>query len=398
MRLLLLDMLAGDGRADRQMMEGLSSLEWQALATMARQHRLEALLNRNLEALAVWPVPAEISRRWKQVFRRSAIRALACERSVGQIATYLDSAGIPYVALKGAWLAWHAYPHPALRPLRDIDVLVPRERAADAFGLLRAHGFTPRNPSEPTIEHALQHGKHLPGLVSPTDAIGVEIHHRLLKPDPSRGGGALATDGVLAGQIMRPSQTAPIAYPAPTEMLIHIIVHAVYEHRLCNGPLVLTDIAFLLSKETVDWKRFWALADRGGWTEGCRLLLALAGQYHSLRSPHVAESPPERVVRLAGLMMLQDHAQRGRTELAAAFESAPSFTRKIGIAAQRVWPTRHALAAFAGRPADGPIAWLHYPSWLFSRMRLLTRALLAHQQRADMRRAISLRSWLDTGR
>jgi hypothetical protein len=397
-RLLLLDMLAGDGRADCRTMAGLAPQEWHALAAMARQHRLEPLLHRNLEALPQWTVPGEIRERWRGSFRRTAFRALACERVIGQIARHLDASGVPYAALKGAWLAFHAYPHPALRPLRDIDILVPSDRAKMVFELLLAQGFTPRSASEPSAEHALSRGKHLAGLVSPGDQISVEIHHRLLTPDPQHKGRALAIGDVLRSRIIETSQAGSIAYPAPTEMLLHLIVHAVYEHGFCNGPLVLTDIAYLLGKAEIDWDRFWAMAERGGWSEGCSLLLGLAAQYHDLQvaRPVTLAPPPAAVLRMAALMMLQDHAQRGRIELASSLGAAPGLLAKLGIAARRICPDRHALAAFARRRSDGKLPWLIYPAWFLSRMRLAAGVLMAEQSRSDILRARALKSWLGT--
>lgn len=393
-RFLLLDMLAGKESADCRTMNGLAEPEWRVLAAMARQHRLEPLLHRRLEASPQWPVPEKIRRRWRRAFRGNAFRALACERVIGQIAGHLDASRIPYAALKGAWLAWHVYPHPALRPLRDIDILVPVDCAKPAFELLRAQGFVPRNASEPLPDYALLHGKHMPGLVSPAGAISVEIHHRLLSPDPSRDSRALATDDVLGRRIMAASQTGTIAYLAPTEMLVHLIIHAVYEHGLCNGPLVLSDIAGLVDKEEVDWGRFWAMAEHGGWSVGCKLMLGLAGYYHAAPHPLASTSSQQAVLRMAALMMLQDHAQRGRIELAASLSAAPGFLPRLKMAARRAWPERHALAAFAGLASDGPSPWLHYPAWLANRLRLAAGSLMTEQQRADMRRARVLKSWL----
>lgn len=397
-RMMVLDMLAGGSRPDCKVMAAISPAEWHALAAMARQHRLEPILHRNLEVAGTWPIPEEIAKRWRLAFRKSAVRALTHEKIIHRLAASFDAARLPYAALKGAWLAWHAYPHAALRPLRDIDILVPADRAREAFDLLHSQGFVPRNPSEPSVEHALAHGKHLPGLTAPADKISVEIHHRLLMPDQARRQQVLTTEDILSTRILRPSRTGDIAYPASTEMLLHLVIHGVYEHRFCNGPLVLSDIAHLVERSEVDWDRFWTLAERGGWSEGCQLMLGLVARHCPLRKPQtgISSKVPEQVMRMAALMMLQDHEHRGRTALMASLGAAPGMLGKLRLAARRMRPERHALAGFARRPIGDRSAWLHYPAWLASRVQQTVIALIAEEQRADMRRARAFGEWLDT--
>jgi hypothetical protein len=395
-RLLLLAMLGENVPVDCALMEGLEASERSRLATMARQHRLEPLLHRNLGRNRHWTVPDSLKARWARAFRRSAMRALACERLLAEIAERLKAANIPCAALKGAWLAHHAYPHPALRPMRDIDILVSPDHANAAFDLLKDHGFVERNLSEPSIEHALAHGKHLPGLVSPKDTISIEIHHRLFAPNAARDSEVLATADVLS----RCKQMEPggIAYPTANDMLLHLIVHAVYEHRLCNGPLLLADVAFLLRKSEIAWDRLWQEADRGGWIDGCRLVFALVQHYHGVRveMPLAMARPPTEVIRSAALILLQDHAQRGKIDLLAALGAEPGVFGKIKLVLRRARPRPHALAAFAGVPTTQRTPWLLYPGWLASRMRLAVKVLMKNEQRADMHRARLLKCWLKT--
>jgi hypothetical protein len=54
----------------------------------------------------------------------------------------IQKAGIPVVLLKGVPLAVRYYSNPGLRPMRDLDVLVPEERAWDAKELLEAAGWS----------------------------------------------------------------------------------------------------------------------------------------------------------------------------------------------------------------------------------------------------------------
>jgi hypothetical protein len=99
---------------------------------------------------------------------------------------------------------------------------------------------------------------------------------------------------------------------------------------------------------------------------------------------------------MAALMLLQDHAQRGRVDLVASLGVAPGVWSKLRMAARRAWPERHALAAFAGCASEDSSPWLHYPAWLVSRLRLTAGLLFMDQQRDDIIRAHALKSWLGT--
>ncbi|MFO0993131.1 MAG: nucleotidyltransferase family protein [Hyphomicrobiales bacterium] len=389
-RLLLLDMITSKRDIDLDFMARLTSQDWAALQRMARQHRLEPLLHRNSKSHPSWPVPESIIDRWQRAFRKSAMRAMAWERVLSHVSGRLDAAGIPYAALKGAWLARFAYPYPALRPLRDIDILVPPEYAVKAFEILAGEGFAPRSLAEPPIGHALAHGKHLPGLVSPGDKIGIEIHHRLF----TDGHRALATQDVISHRVFAGSTSRTVAYLDPTDTLLHLIVHAAYEHEFCNGPLVLTDVAYLLGKAEVAWDRFWAEAARGGWEEGCNLLLRAVECYHGTRiaRPQSIKPVPGSLVETAVLLMLQDHQRRGRVALLSAFSTAKGVGAKLRLAARRAKPEPHALAGFGG----GKLAWTAYPHWMTSRLRQMLAALADTGARADIGRARIVKNWLGT--
>ncbi len=188
----------------------------------------------------------------------------------------LANAGIPYVALKGAFLAYHAYPQPGLRPLRDLDLLVPAEQVMDANRVLRANGFTQYElkPGDPEAWAKVVH--HLPPLESPS-GIFVEIHHELARrttedgqlPDPDE------SRRFWERCIRRRFMGEDVLYESPTDLLLHLVLHAAFHHRFENGPLLLSDVAMLLRAEPIDWPLFWALASRAGITRGCVLVLRL---------------------------------------------------------------------------------------------------------------------------
>jgi hypothetical protein len=92
------------------------------------------------------PVRAALDRRrlWAHVFER---RAESLRHSVAEIERLL---GESFVLLKGFDYAYRLYPRPALRPMQDIDILVPRARFAAVCQRLRAAGCPQLFPGSPT--------------------------------------------------------------------------------------------------------------------------------------------------------------------------------------------------------------------------------------------------------
>jgi hypothetical protein len=48
---------------------------------------------------------------------------------------------VPALVLKGPAVAWACYPHPTERPYNDLDILVPREKRAQALAALSSAGY-----------------------------------------------------------------------------------------------------------------------------------------------------------------------------------------------------------------------------------------------------------------
>lgn len=94
----------------------------------------------------------------------------------------LVEAGVPVVALKGLALLGDVYPDQALRPIGDVDLLVPRRLALRALELLKAagwHGPSPYPPFWLAGRHAINLGSSLPGP-------SIDLHWRASGSVPHR--------------------------------------------------------------------------------------------------------------------------------------------------------------------------------------------------------------------
>jgi len=315
LRRTLLDLLATARQPDAAQLARMTASDWNRLDAMAAQHRLQprlhALHQENSSA------PEAIRAAWRGEHRLSAMRAMVQQAELRECCAQLEAQGFAPLALKGAWLAWHAYPEAAQRPLRDLDLLLPPDRVVAAYDVLVASGHALDDELEFTIDEMVRMEKHLPALAAPRGT-RIELHHRMWEPDGrlDHSSPDADEDAVRA----RAVRIGSIGYPAADDMLAHLIIHAAYSHRLDCGPLVLTDIHFLLQSVTIDGPALRVRAEREGWLAGASLLLALVARYHGggMLEGFADAKPPATVVDAAPDLLLQDLATRKSAGFAAA--------------------------------------------------------------------------------
>jgi hypothetical protein len=302
--------LLGEGAAPK-----LEPADWQELDRLAALHRLAPLLH--AERGSDEAVPNAIRDGWRAAHRHSAIQALAIRAELEDCCALLEQAGHQPIALKGAWLSRHAYPAPALRPMRDLDIWVPVEGVLGAYAVLLGCGYVMAEPPEMALEDVVRLDKHMPPLLSPRGVV-IELHHHLWEPTGRLDHASPSADeaAIRARAVVDPGG---IRMPAPQDTLAHLIVHAVYSHRLDCGPLLLTDIDFLLRSAPIDWARFWAEADAGNWQSGARLVLELAQHWRPGMNIELTGDPaPPDLLEMAPDLLLQELDTRQSAQLAAA--------------------------------------------------------------------------------
>ena len=172
-RLALLDLLwpLPDGVGPD--VAALSPSTWHVIDHCARQHRLRPLLHARAKQCEDWSAPADITRKWQAVHRRSALRALAQRAELQRIGGLFAQAGLHATLLKGGAIVGTGTIDPALRPLRDLDLLLAEDDLGPAHRLLLAAGYTGVQADFD------REAKHLPLLTSPA-GVHVELHGRLI--------------------------------------------------------------------------------------------------------------------------------------------------------------------------------------------------------------------------
>lgn len=371
---------------------------WEALNALANQHRIDAHLHGRLARgeLRI-KVPPFVADRWREVHREWGLVALRQRADLFDAVRALGGAGIDSVALKGSWLAWHAWPNAAERPKRDLDLLVPTNRALDAFYILRAAGYRQDIASARLPEEMVGNAKHMPQLTSPRGTV-LEVHMHAWEPPGSLDHPMPPPDdaAILAGAIGY-ADGDPVRYPARHHMFAHLVIHAVYGGRLDTGPLVLGDIDYLLRSGAVDWPRLWDDARQGGWLRGAALLVALVDRWRLPGLVQRAGCPvavDDSVLDEAADLLLQDLTRRKSSGLLAGLRDSYADAGLAGLAAraaERLRGTNRARHPGSGSAAAGTT----YLAWLARRSGETLAQLRSREARSISASASKLGRWLD---
>lgn len=404
---LMLDLIAPRPMVHPATLAALTATDWDQLLRMARQHRLEPLLHWQLTRVRTeLPIPRAIGAEFAARAKHSTVRSLVLQRELILIHRLLGAAGIPYQAMKGAFLALHAYPQPALRPMRDLDILVPRSDALRAFEVLCAGGLVRPERYRGTPEAQIMVHKHLPPLMSASGQVMVEVHARLHDMATGVNKCPLAdpSDDPDYWQrgIRRTTGREALCFPSPTDLLLTLIVHAALDHRFSNGPLILSDIAYLLATEPIDWDAFWWRAERDGRTRACWLTLCLAERYWCTSNivwpdPAPGSATAQSALETAALLMLRDARMTSDVGFAHALGQQDTLRDRLGLMLRRLFPSRLWIAgAYPVRPTS-PRVYLYYVPHLWRLLRhRLPRILKRPVAHSELDQLAEVTRWLET--
>jgi hypothetical protein len=174
-------------------------------------------------------------------------------RDLAALCRALADRGIEAMLLKGAALVTAWYGDPGLRPMDDVDVLVPSGLAAAAAQTLAGLGWRPQVPM--TRRHAA--AGHAMDFYS---AAGqrLDLHWRLL-PECCWPG---ADDAVWERSARAAVRGAPVRVLAPADQLFHLSAHGVRWEPVPPVRWIADATAVLARGDAVDWDTLVAEAAR----------------------------------------------------------------------------------------------------------------------------------------
>lgn len=353
------------GQARQVDWAALTAADWRHLVRQAHLHGVAPLLAHHLEQ-AGWPepLPDAVRHALRHALYQTTASNTLLYRELGRIVDCLHQQNIPVVVLKGAALAQTHYAHIGLRPMLDLDLLLPRSHLAQAIQALWALDYV--QIPEPGMgfyqisKHHMLRNNHAPHLL-------VELHGRLVASDADRR--APPMDWFWEQTETWPT---PAAWPVPasagqmlqltpTANLLYLTAHMMLQHAQAEIRLGwLYDLHLLVTRD----------ASRIDWNEGVRQAAAfhwggiLQQTLQQAQACFGTSSPPGLLDRLAAL-----HA--ADTQPVATRPAHPLQTRPAAFwhsFVHRSWAGRLQSLWNALFPSHAYLSWryqLAWPRWLW---------------------------------
>lgn len=154
---------------------------WTKLIALAERHRVTPLLYKNLKDFSHFveiEIPSELKEKF--FFQTEHVMRLATEGV--RISEVLRQKGIETIFLKGPFLAQQIYGDIAIRPSRDIDILIRPSFIDETISILKGEGYNLIYPDfslSNKQQRFYRKRKNQMALKNPITGVLVEVHWRL---------------------------------------------------------------------------------------------------------------------------------------------------------------------------------------------------------------------------
>lgn len=165
-------------------------LDWQAILNSSITQAVTPILYSQLHCKPEWwrRVPEEIRDQLEQIYHHNVERNTLLLQELDWLLAAFDAAEIPVLLMKELHLLHAIYEDPGLRPLGDLDLLVPQKDFAAAKRLLAKAGYLPVRSVNP-FKEKYGFGYH---FINSQKGIWIDLQTNLSQrewaADPSRSG------------------------------------------------------------------------------------------------------------------------------------------------------------------------------------------------------------------
>ncbi len=265
---ILVDLL--NCRFEKSVLSGLTPENWSAFVSEANNHRVASLLYHHIYLTGSGSMfPKNVIQHLRMRHLGTASQNTVLFHRLDDLIERLNAKGIPLVLLKGAHLAEFVYEDIALRPMSDLDILVREEHLSRVVQTAFDAGyrfFFDENPEKAKFSRDYDYCiapefRHFQLLEHPETKSLLEIHCFIADKDSSFE--------IPPAELWRNAQPAmfhnrPVFLLSPEDLIIHLCLHAAYDHLFEFGLSALCDIAIAVKHygEILDWEEIRRRSNR----------------------------------------------------------------------------------------------------------------------------------------
>ena len=240
-------------------------------------------------------LPESWLNKWSPEFRIMSANELRRAGELKSIYNILAENNIDAAPLKGAYLAYTYYPHPALRTMQDFDILIKPDNIKKAFQLMLDNGFT--------ADYDLDNRCHEAQLTSPRGFV-LELHthidHSFKRCD---------YESLWEGSNKSEFSGLPVIHLSPEIHLLHAINHA-FKDNLSSGIKTFIDAAYILAGGDIDMKKLNNCAEKNGFHDEFTLFMNVFPEFFPKKYiPYFKDIPVDLIKRLRYLIYNFKHIQ-----------------------------------------------------------------------------------------
>lgn len=233
---------------------GLSLDDWDRVVRVGRASRLLATLRQRFEAAgALGAVPEPVRNHLDSEAAVARYRRQMALRDLHELEAVLEGLPGPVVLLKGAAYIVQGLAIAHGRTVSDVDLLVPRDRLAEAESRLREAGWLP-GEVDPYDERYYREWSHeVPPMRFPGSVLELDLHHGILPPI-SR----VRVDPAPLFAASRPIPGSSFRVLTPEDQTLHACVHAFVDSDLTDRLRDIVDLDGLIrefAREPGFWER-----------------------------------------------------------------------------------------------------------------------------------------------
>lgn len=223
-------------------------INWHLLERIAGRNGLIAILQ---SILGSSQIPEQRRNKWKRYSVQTLFNYNQAEKATVYLFKVMEEEAIPAITMRGMALTQWVYSDPILRPMVDVDILIPTEARHNLIQKLEKHGLVCARVLRSQFIYEIDNTKF-------------EVHWSFLTPKRYRT--AANFDNWIDTRQAVKANTGTIYCFSPENELLDLVCHAFIHHEL-DTLLKLTDIALVAQSENLDWDYITRWCDAASMTK-----------------------------------------------------------------------------------------------------------------------------------